>query len=65
MKKCGIVGVVALLSIAKSAFDQTIPNVATTGPAFAASVHGSNSSVSTPRSPTVVNAPGPAMATWR
>jgi len=38
-------------------FGQTIPAVSVTGPALAANVHGSYSSVSTPSSPTVVNAP--------
>ena len=48
---------VALLSFGKSTSGQTIPDVAVTGPALAANVHGSYSSVSTPSSPTMVNAP--------
>ena len=39
---------VALLSFGKSTSGQTIPDVAVTGPALAANVHGSYSSVSTP-----------------
>ena len=57
MKKLEIVGFVVLLTVVKSAGGQTIPDVAITGPALAANVHGSYSSVSTPSSPTVVNAP--------
>ena len=52
-----MVSVVVVLTVVKSALDQTIPDVAVTGPALAAKVHGSYSSVSTPGSPTVVNAP--------
>lgn len=48
---------VALLNITQSSWGQTIPDVTVTGPALAASVHGSYSSVSTPSSSTVVNAP--------
>jgi hypothetical protein len=48
---------VALVSIGKSTFGQTIPDVSVVGPALAANVHGSYSSVSTPSSLTVVNAP--------
>jgi len=57
MKNLGIAGVVVLLAIARSAFGQTIPDVSTVGPALAANVHGSYSSVYTPSSATVVNAP--------
>jgi hypothetical protein len=48
---------VALASSGKSNLSQTIPDVTVTGPALAANVHGGYSSVSTPSSPTVVNAP--------
>ena len=46
-----------ILTAVESTFGQTIPDPAVTGPALAANVHGSYSSVSTPGSATVVNAP--------
>jgi hypothetical protein len=48
---------VALAGMGKGTLGQTIPDVTVTGPALAANVHGGYSSVSTPSSPTVVNAP--------
>lgn len=48
---------VVLFGSSKSAFGQAIPEVSVTGPALAANVQGSYSSVSTPSSGTVVNAP--------
>src|SRR5215469_10564638 len=44
-------------AIAESAFSQTIPDVTVRGPAQAAGVQGSYSSISTPSSGGVVNAP--------
>ncbi len=49
---CGVVPIVAT-----SVFAQTVPDVAVTGPALAAQVHGSYSSVGTPSSSKMVNAP--------
>jgi alpha-L-fucosidase 2 len=57
MRFINTISLVAILTVAKSTFGQTIPDVAVMGPALAANVHGSYSSVSTPSSPTVVNAP--------
>ncbi|HXR08822.1 MAG TPA: LamG-like jellyroll fold domain-containing protein, partial [Candidatus Acidoferrum sp.] len=56
-KTFSLVVVAVSLSFGKSTFGQVIPDVTVTGPALAANVHGSYSSVSTPSSPTVVNAP--------
>jgi hypothetical protein len=59
MKKLGIVSVVALLTIGKSTFGQTIPDVNTMGPALASNVHGSYNSngAAWVGSAAVVNAP--------
>lgn len=51
------IGLLALLTVSECTFGQTIPDVTVMGPALAANVHGSYNSVSTPSSPTVVNAP--------
>ena len=57
MRLFSVIVLVPLLSFGKRSVGQTIPDVAATGPALAASVHGSYTSVATPSSPTVVNAP--------
>ncbi|MGA2175458.1 MAG: carbohydrate-binding protein [Verrucomicrobiota bacterium] len=57
MRLFSVIVLVPLLSFGKSSFGQTIPDVTVTGSALAANVHGSYTSVATPSSPTVVNAP--------
>lgn len=56
-QKTSIAIIVALLTIAQGVSGQTIPDPTVMGPALAAQVHGGYGSVSTPSSPTVVNAP--------